>query len=306
MKVKKELLEKRAQIIQFIRQFFYENSFIETDTPTFVKSPGMEPHIRPYRVEQTQAFLPTSPEFAMKKVLSYGFDRIFQICKAYRNEPLSTTHHPEFTILEWYRTNSGYEEIMDDVENLFSFLSTKLTGSSKFRSPWPRFTIEECFSKFTKTNLVDLIQQNRSDFDDEFFRIFLNEIEPELAKLNHPVIVHLYPESQAALSNLVTDARGLKWAKRFEVYAGGFELANAFDELTNSQEQRKRFIKDMGLRENLYGAGFPPNPIDEEFLSSLDHLPPCGGIALGVDRLIMYLLGIESIEDVLWQNSFLK
>lgn len=320
----------RALTISVIRGFFESREFLETDTPSFVASPGMEPHIRPIQVQlesgQGSVYLPTSPEFAMKKLLAQGYERIFQICKAYRLEPKSTTHNPEFTMLEWYRAQSGYEAIMDDVEELFVAIATRVHGSAKFRDqdvsrPWPRFTIEECFREFAGLELAQLFSKdemraacvergfinaatNNLEWDDLFFLVMMNVVEPALARVGKPAIIYLYPESQAALSNLMKDERGLKWAKRFEVYAGGFELGNAFDELVDVTEQRKRFEKDMALRTRLYGDGFPPSPIDEEFLAALAKMPPSGGIAMGVDRIVMYMTGAADIKDVLWLPSY--
>jgi len=292
----------------------------------------MEPHIRPIGVRESAAFLPTSPEFAMKRLLAQGYEKIFQVCKSYRLEPKSSTHNPEFAMLEWYRGNSGYESIMDDVENMFTAISQSLYGAARFQTeaygvqdvtrPWPRFTIEECFKSFLGLELTQLLSAEAlakacvdlgyagrevlsseslaqpGSWDDLFFRMMMNGIEPALAKLGKPAIIYLYPPSQAALSNLWTDSRGLKWAKRFEVYAGGLELGNAFDELVNAKEQRVRFQKDMVLRASLYGESFPANPIDEDFLKDLEKMPPSGGIAMGVDRIAMYFAGAVSIEEV--------
>lgn len=319
----------RAVVIRAIRDFFHDAAFIETDTPSLVLSPGMEPHIRPLQIHNSQAYLPTSPEFAMKRLLSLGYDRIFQVCKAYRLEPKSTTHNPEFTMLEWYRANSGYEAIMDDVENLFKHISKELHAGTKFATPngnqdvgtpWVRLTVEECFRRFAKLRLTELLTLeamtdvcikkgyistgSTSTWDDLFFRVMMNDVEPELAKLGTPIIVYHYPESQAALSNIITDDRGFRWAKRFEVYAGGLELGNAFDELTDVTEQRRRFEKDMKLRKELYGDEFAPSPIDESFLKALEKMPASGGIAMGVDRIVMYFTGAESIDDVLWLPSY--
>lgn len=320
----------RAVVIRAIRDFFHGAGFIETDTPSLVLSPGMEPHIRPLQIRDNQAYLPTSPEFAMKKLLAQGYAQVFQICKAYRLEPKSTTHNPEFTMLEWYRANSSYETIMDDVEALFKSISKELHAGTKFVTPngnqdvgaaWQRLTIEECFRQFAKLRLTDLLTLEAmteacvkkgyvsavdapSTWDDLFFRIMMNDVEPALAKLGTPVIIYNYPESQAALANIVTDNRGFRWAKRFEVYAGGFELGNAFDELTDASEQRRRFEKDMKLRQELYGKEFAPSPIDEEFLTALKTMPASGGIAMGVDRLIMYFTGAQSIDEVLWLPSY--
>lgn len=320
-----DIRRTRSEIISAIRQFFALRGFLETDTPSLVVSPGMEPHIRPIEIRGaavgSRVFLPTSPEFAMKRLLAQGYERIFQICKAYRLEPLSQTHNPEFTILEWYRTRQGYEAIMTDVEDLFVAIAACVPGAPDVSGPWPRLTVEECFRRFAGLELSHLLLaepllkvcQERGwigrealmpHWDDLFFLVMMNAVEPGLAKLGKPAIVYLYPESQAALSNLVTDSRGLKWAKRFEVYAGGFELGNAFDELVDPVAQRQRFEKDMALRKKLYGDGFPPNPIDEEFLAALSAMPPSGGIAMGVDRIVMYFTGATDIKDVLWVPSY--
>lgn len=324
----------RAQIMRAIRDYFADQGFVETDTPSLVLSPGMEPHIRPVEVKagegaaaEERVFLPTSPEFAMKRLLAQGYSKIFQLCKAYRFEPISTTHNPEFTMLEWYRGNSGFEAIMDDVEELFARIAREVHGSTCFQAttgtqdvsrPWPRLTVEQCFERFAGISLVndDLFEACRArgwlssgasresvQWDDLFFLVMMNAVEPELARLGKPAIVYLYPESQAALSNLVTDERGLRWAKRFEVYAGGLELGNAFDELVDAAQQRKRFEKDMALRKELYGESFAANPIDEQFLAALKDMPPSGGIAMGVDRIVMYFTAAESIHDVLWLGS---
>lgn len=309
----------RSHIIREIRQFFFNQGFIETDTPSLVLSPGMEPHIRALKIENSPAYLPTSPEFAMKKLLGRGYDRIFQICKSYRFEPKSDTHNPEFSMLEWYRGNSHYNQIMDDVEALFVHLCHAVHGAPTFESPllgkqdlsrpWQRFSIQECFDEFANRSLKEMMptlgstQRKWEEFNDEFFRVFLNEIEPALSRLGKPVIVYDYPASQAALATTYIDADGYKWARRFEVYAGGFELGNAFDELTNSTEQRERFENDMKLREELYGSEFPPHPIDDEFIKAVGEMPPSGGIAMGVDRIVMYLTSAKSIEEVLWLPS---
>jgi lysyl-tRNA synthetase class 2 len=297
----------------------------------------MEPHIRPLKIAGTSAFLPTSPEFAMKRLLAQGYDRIFQICKSYRFEPLSDTHNPEFTMLEWYRGHSNFEAIMDDVEDLLNRIASRVhggptfthpnTGTQDVTRPWLRLTVEECFQRFAGLQLTELgdasalanvcfvrgwLGKDALDskalavpgaWDDLFFRVMMNAVEPALAKLGKPAIIYNYPESQAALANIATDARGFRWAKRFEVYAGGFELGNAFDELTDPLEQRRRFVKDMDLRRKLYGNDFPLNPIDEEFITALTHMPPSGGIAMGVDRLVMYFTGAKSIRDTLWLDS---
>lgn len=329
------LLKTRAAIIRAIRDFFHAEDFVETDTPTLVFSPGMEPHIQPIGVKKSDSFLQTSPEFAMKRILAdhaaNGLDKIFQICKSYRLEPKSTTHQPEFTMIEWYRTESGYEAIMDDVEKLFRHVvKTVKEIPSSVRTAvdgtWLRMSVEEAFRNFAKIELTEysdvkkfaelchqrghctkhlLTAENLvkpAAWDDFFFLIMLNEVEPKISALNKPVIIYDYPESQAALANIKTDSRGFKWGKRFEVYAGGFELGNAFDELCDAKIQRARFEKDMQVRKELYSDSMPVSPIDEDFLKALEKMPKSGGIAMGVDRMVMYFTKTENLSEVLWQE----
>lgn len=322
-------LEVRRKVNDGIKEFFESKGFIDVKTPTLVKSPGMETHIKPYRL-QTGEFIPTSPEFSMKKLLVGGLEKIFQICPAFRYEPTSKQHHPEFSILEWYRAYSGYEEIMSDMEEMVEFLAIKVCGSSSikyknqeisFKRPWPRLKVRDLFLELTQIDLVKLntsqklapelkrlgLSANENEnWDDLYFKVWLNFIEPKLPK-DRAVFVYRYPPSQSALSVIDCDADGSRWARRFEPYAGGLELGNAFEELTDPIEQRKRFVEDMNLREEIYGASFPKNPIDEEFMDALEEgMPPSGGIAVGVDRLVMLLANQEDIDKTLWLQSYIE
>lgn len=326
----------RSRLEQGIREFFRSKGFREVRTPLLVPCPGMEVHIRPLQVTEG-AYLPTSPEFAMKRLLVGGLEKIFQICPAFRLEPNSTTHHPEFTLLEWYRAYAGYEEIMSDVERMFAFLATRLFGEPKFRfqgrlisvePPWPRLRVRDLFLEHAG---VDLVKCDTSEklarecvrlgllpagggpdtgpdtwpdtWDDLYFRIWLNVIEPRLPA-EQAVFVTRYPASQSALAVVDRDPDGSSWAKRFEVYAGGLELGNAFEELTDPLEQRKRFIEDMKQRERIYGSEFPPTPLDKEFLAALEEgMPPSGGIAMGVDRMVMLFADEGDIDRTLWLRS---
>lgn len=318
----------RTQVEKAIRDFFLQRSFLETRTPLLVPCPGMEPHIRPFAVNSTEGtplFLPTSPEFAMKRLLVGGLERIFQICPAFRDEPYSVTHSPEFTMLEWYRAYASYEDIMRDTEELFAFIAIQLFGKPSFvfqgqeisvATPWPRLRIRDLFQKMAGIDLTqastaeDLADEcarlgikanlERENWDDLYFKIWLNVIEPRLPP-NQAVFVTRYPASQAALSVIDEDSDGSRWARRFEVYAGGIELGNAFEELTDPDEQRRRFIKDMDLREKVYGPSFPKNPLDEGFLEALaEGMPPSGGIAMGVDRMVMLFANEPEISYTLW------
>lgn len=318
----------RNQVEGGIRSFFAGQGFLETRTPLLVASPGMEPHIRPFelksRREGERSFLPTSPEFAMKKLLSAGLEKIFQISPVFRNEPYSSTHHPEFTMLEWYRAFADLETIMADTERLVETLAIAVFGKPEIRfdgksidvrAPWPRLRIRDLFRTHLGIDVgtadagalaerclsVGVQASAQEPWDDLYFKLWLNAIEPKLPE-DRAVIVHGYPASQAALSVVETDPRdGTRWAKRFEAYAAGFELGNAFEELTDPVEQRARFVEDMKLRKAIYGESFPESPIDEEFLLALEEgLPPSGGIAVGVDRLVMLFSGEREIERTQW------
>lgn len=324
---RQKALKIRSQIEQGIRSYFQSLGFLETRTPLLVPSPGMEPHIKPFKIAESSFFLPTSPEFAMKRLLVAGLEKIFQICPAFRDEPHSLTHSPEFTMLEWYRAYADETHIMQDTESMIESLAKQLLGGRseiKFQGqeisvtpPWPRLRIRDLFLKEVG---IDLAQMKNStllahecrrlgipasaseEWNDLYFKIWLNLIEPHLPK-NQAVFVTRYPASQAALSCIDADPDGSLWSRRFEVYIGGLEIANAFQELTDPVEQRKRFEEDMKLREKTYGEDFPVTPLDEDFLDALtEGMPPSSGIALGVDRLIMLFADEPDIQYTHWLN----
>jgi len=326
----------RAKIISLIRIFFGKENFLEVETPSLVKLPGMEPHLDPIKVSlpvlggQRESYLITSPEYAMKKILAAGFTKIFQICKSFRGgEAMDDLHNPEFTILEWYRAGADYENIMDDTENLITFIGANLqnkkrvTFSKKIRnlkikyqgkiidltSPWPRLTLKEAFWKYAGVDLDKVLDRNsiacaatkkgyavskNDSFDDIFFKIFLSEIEPGLNK-ERPIILYDWPAQMAALSRKKKDDP--RYAERFEVYIGGLELGNAFSELVDSDEQRKRLLAERNLRKVL---GKEIYDIDKDFLEALREVPPSGGIAMGVDRIVMLFADAESIDEVIF------
>ncbi len=319
----------RYQVETAIRDFFHSKGFHETRTPLIVPCPGMETHIRPFMVKssahpESLSYLPTSPEFAMKRLLVGGLEKIFQLAPAFRDEPLSHTHNPEFTLLEWYRAYANYEDIMHDTENLFEFLAIRIFGKPAFtfqgkeiqvKTPWPRLRVRDLFQEKAGIDLVQRSDVNslaaeckrlnlpvneQDTWDDLYFKIWLNCIEPQLPP-HQAVFVTRYPVSQAALAKIDSDSDGSRWARRFELYAGGIELGNAFDELTDPTEQRNRFIEDMNLREKIYGTSFPKNPLDAEFLGALtEGMPPSGGIAIGVDRMVMLLADEPEISYTQW------
>lgn len=320
----------RARVEREIRRFLESRGLEEVRTPLLVSSPGMEPYIRPIEIKATggRVFLPTSPEFALKKLLAGGMENIFQLGPCFRQEPVSRTHLPEFTMLEWYETRRDYLQLMETTEQLVESVARAVHGKAQFifrdksidvSTPWPRLTIEELFLRWGACDLrrngdreglgaacreLKIATDPSDTWDDLFFKIWLNEIEPRLPQ-DRAVIVHRYPPPQAALSVMETDPDGTAWARRFEVFIGGLELANAFEELRNPVEQRARFEKDMALRQAVFGDSFPPNPIDEEFLRALEEgIPPTSGIALGVDRLIMLAADEPDIANTFWLNPY--
>lgn len=325
-------LLKRDTILRALRSYFYSQDFHEVTTPSLQVSPGLEPHLQAFETiwenpvgrRQLKFYLHTSPEFAMKKLLVSGMKRIFQVAQVHRNREWSDTHHPEFSMVEWYRVDQNYEAIMEDCERLL--LSCALAiGATHFtwkgakslaQGPFERLSVEEAFLKYAGFSLLATIDDplapgaerlrekcaalgihhHPSDqWEDLFFRIFLESIEPKLG-IDRPTILYDYPISMAALSRPKAGAPHL--AERFEIYVAGLELANAFGELTDPIVQKKRFEADMEKKFQLYGNRYP---IDEDFIAALEEgMPASAGIALGFDRLVMLLTGASKLEDVLW------
>jgi len=345
-KLDRETFVQRARILDLMREWFRAQDFLEVETPLMVKHPGMEPHLNLFTTEfisedgkmRDKRFLHTSPEYSMKKLLGADFENIFQITKVFRNgeignadfrgcsggdatganycvQPLGeneSRHNPEFTMVEWYRGNSGYEAIMDDCESMINFIIDGLgeidNGLSKSDQKWERLSIKEAFNRYADMNLDELRdldslraaveQKNYTlttaySWDDLFFLVLLNEIEPKLG-FDRPVFLYDYPASQAALARKCES--DTFYAERFELYINGVELCNAFGELVDPVEQRLRLEEEQALRNEL---GKEPYEIDEAFLEALETMPPSGGNALGIDRLVMVLLGKKSIEEVL-------
>ncbi|KAF0144455.1 MAG: lysyl-tRNA synthetase class II [Rhodospirillaceae bacterium] len=321
-------LERRAAVVAAVRAFFTQRGFLEVETPALQISPGLEPHIAVFATELVEPFaqakrtlyLHTSPEFTMKKLLAAGLPRIFQIARVYRNGERSPLHHPEFTMLEWYRADADYSVLMDDCESLLREVMTA-AGYPAFtwrnrlcnpHIPWQRLSVAEAFARLAGIDLLatltdpadpdpallataaGLPHRSTDRWEDVFFRIMLERIEPHLGH-DRPAILYDYPVPLAALSRGKADDPRL--AERFEVYACGVELANAYSELTDVAVQRARFHHDVALRQRLYGTTVP---VDEDFLDALAHMPVAAGIALGIDRLVMLAVGAGTIEDVLW------
>ncbi|HUK66805.1 MAG TPA: EF-P lysine aminoacylase EpmA, partial [Anaeromyxobacteraceae bacterium] len=265
-------------------------------------------------------FLHTSPEYAMKRLLAEGFSPIFQFARVFRNGEISPTHNPEFTLLEFYRAGVDYQGLMAELESLLAHCARALLGGTRLRAraseldfhpPFERLTMARAFEERIGIDLaacrddvarlrVALVARGLDPgrpedcFDDLFFRVFLEKVEPTLGRVR-PTFLTDWPASMAALSRRKrSDPR---FAERFELYAGGLELANGFSELTDATEQRQRLEEERALRTRL---GRPAYPIDERFLAALPRMPESAGVAVGVDRLLMLFLAASSIEDVLF------
>lgn len=283
----------RERVIDTIRNFFKDEGFHEIFTPILVPIPSIEPNLEVFKTElrtskgvKRDGYLTMSPEFSIKKLLSEGVGSCFEITKAFRNEEeVSSFHNPEFTMLEWYRVGANYFDVMNDFENLF----LKIIGSNKLNyqgktydltKPWPRIRIPDVIKDCP---------------DEEFYKIFYNEVEPNLAKMKKPYFLYDYPISQASLSRPCKD--NPKYAERFEVFLAGLELGNCFSELTDPKIQKERFKKDLEERKN---SGKTIYPIDEKLIKALKKgLPEVSGIAVGVDRLVMLAGDFENISDTL-------
>ncbi len=324
-------LAARNAIIAAIREYFGDGDFVEVDTPALQVSPGMEPHLEAFATTLNDPdagsrprYLHTSPEFAMKKLLVAGLPRIFQFVHCFRNNDRSPTHHPEFTMLEWYRAAETYRALMADCETLLR-VALAAAGRSRFifrdqvsdpGGPFHYLSVAGAFAEICGVDLLatapdpanpcrdrlaeaarplGIAPHDGDDWEDLFFRIFLDRIEPLLG-VGVPTVLYDYPISMAALARPKPEDPRL--AERFELYVCGLELANGFGELTDAAVQRKRFLADQQKKQALYGTAYP---IDEDFLAALEFgLPESSGIALGVDRLVMLASGADTIEDVLW------
>ncbi len=306
---KHDLLHKRWDIHQAVRQFFLSRSFVEADTPLRVACPGMEPYLD--AISASGAWLRTSPELHMKRLLAGGLGNLFQFAPSFRAHERGKLHREEFLMLEWYRAFADLNHIVEDVTALLVALAPLSTDRGYFESSPEMVTCAELFQRHLDLELRD--HENREplrqalgdrriafdpedDWDTLFFLLFLNFIEPHLGR-ERPAIVTRYPASQAALAKLAPQIEGdMPTCYRFELYLRGMELANAFYELTDPEEQRQRFESDRVQRAHL---GKPVYPIDEAFMAALESgLPPAAGIALGLDRLVLALLGKKDLAEV--------
>ena len=323
-------LMARGQVVRAFRAWFEARGFTEVETAALQVSPGNETHLHAFaselttpQGERTPLYLRTSPEFAAKKLLAAGERRIFELARVWRNRERGSLHHPEFTMLEWYRAGEPYEALMDDCAALVA-MAAETTGAKAFEfrgkscDPFAeseRMTLAEAFDRFAGVDLLaSVAPDGATDRDtlarlvqaagirvaaddswaDVFSRVIVEKLEPALGH-GRPTILYEYPISEAALARAKPGDPHV--AERFELYVCGVELANCFAELTDAAEQRRRFEADMDEKQRLYGERYP---IDEDFLAALAVMPPASGAALGFDRLVMLATGAAHIDDVIW------
>jgi lysyl-tRNA synthetase class 2 len=310
-------LAARGVALAALRRFFAERDFLEVETPLLVPSPGLELHLD--AVIAGGGYLITSPEYQMKRLLAAGFERIYQVCKCFRAGEHGPHHAAEFTMVEWYRGFAELGAIARDTEELVAAVVTAVAGAPIARvggraisvaPPWPRLTVRDAMRRWAGVEVAGdepapalvaavraagIAVADGTAWDDAFFAAFLPRVEPQLAALDHPVLLEDWPAPLAALARRRPDDP--RTALRFEAYVGGIELGNAFGELTDPVEQRARFEHDQATRR---ARGKPVYPIDDRLLAALaEGLPPSAGIALGVDRLVMLATGAEAIDGVL-------
>lgn len=324
---RRPFLEQRRTLIQAVRGWFEGQGFYEVQTPVLQVTPVMDAHILALKTDlrgvdkqyERTLYLHTSPEFAMKKLLVAGLEAIYQICPVFRDGEGSRLHSPEFTMLEWYRTGAGYHDIMEDCVNLLRHCAQALGISHYWHrdtecdpfAPWQKISVTEAFRHYadidlsaylddtagfqTAINKVGIRIAPDDRWDDLFFRVMAEKIEPHLGA-GVPTILYDYPLCMASLARRKPEDP--RFAERFELYVCGVELGNAFSELTDAAEQKRRFIEEMALKQEMYGESYP---IDEDFIAALEYgLSESGGISIGLDRLVMLAVGAEDIKQVLW------
>lgn len=291
-------LRIRAALFSAIRLFFAERGFLEVDTP--LRQPVIIPESNIIPLASEGQFLQTSPELCMKRLLAAGCEKIFQICPCFRKDERGRHHLEEFTMLEWYRTGTDYNQLMVDCESLLRHVAVRLTAlvgegivarhptptGGDLAGPWPRLTVDEAFRRFSPVTLDQAMAERR------FEEVLVEFVEPCLG-MDSPVFLCDYPVEMASLARAKND--NPQRAERFELYWQGVELANGFSELTDAEEQRARFVHELRLIEQATGrpAGMP-----ERFLSDLERLSSAAGIALGVDRLLMLFLARQQVDEV--------
>lgn len=300
----------RAELLRTIREFFYARNVLEVDTPLLSNGTVTDEHLDAFDTQfnfassgkPTTLYLQTSPEYAMKRLLCADRGSIYQVCKAFRHEGEGRWHNPEFTMLEWYRLDFDHFALMDEVdallqETLNTASADKMTYQQAFQTYLkidPLSADNDVLLKAMKEQNIDIHAPQNLSYDSKLQLLFSYVIEPKIGN-EKPCFIYDFPASQAALAKL--SSADERVAERFEVYYQGAELANGFHELSAAKEQRERFETDNEKRKE---TGLPAKPIDENFLSALDAgLPPCSGVALGIDRLLMLKTNASHIQEVI-------
>jgi lysyl-tRNA synthetase class 2 len=325
---RRPILLARGRIVAALRAWFAGQDFVEVETGALQRSPGNETHLHAFATTlavstgtQSQLYLRTSPEFACKKLLAAGERRIVEFAKVFRNRERGALHHPEFTLIEWYRAGEPYQTLTDDCVAILALAAKaagarQLTFRGKTADPFAvpeRLTVADAFHRFASIDLLATLpggSPDRAEFaraaqaagirtaDDDswgdiFSRVLVERIEGQLG-IGRATILDEYPSAMAALARPSRDARV---AERFELYACGVELANCFGELTNSAEQRRRLEQEMAEKQRIYGERYP---IDDDFIAAVGAMPQASGVALGLDRLVMLATGASRIDQVIW------
>ena len=327
---RRPLLVARGRIRDAVRRYFVDDGFTEVECGALQVSPGNEAHLHAFETQRIspdasrkRLYLHTSPEFACKKLLAAGERRIFTFAPVYRNRERGDLHAPEFTMLEWYRAGEPYDSVILDCLNILK-LAAGEAGTSVFRfrgreavveEPSERLSMAEAFRRHASIDLTATMGLDGAPdrdalaraalatgikvaaddhWPDIFSRVLTERIEPHLG-LQRPTILDRYPRIEAALAR--SSADDPRFAERFELYLCGVELANGFGELTDPEEQRRRFEAEMKEKERIYGERYP---IDEDLLDALAHMPEASGVALGFDRLVMLATGAGRITSVIW------
>lgn len=316
----------RARIAVAVRRWFEDQGFVEVETALLQVSPGNETHLAAFATELVAAdgdrralYLPTSPEFACKKLLAAGEDKVFTLAPAFRNGERGALHHPQFTMLEWYRAGAPYTALMEDCAALLKVAADaidaeRLTYAARSADPRAeplRITVADAFAGHAGIDLLATLGDGAAlgaaagargirvaaddTWSDVVTRVLLERVEPALAAETRPVILTDYPAALAALARPKPEDARL--AERFELYACGVELANAFGELTDPVLQRARLEAEMAEKQRRYGERYP---IDDDFIAALAEMPQASGAALGFDRLVMLATGAPRIDDVIW------
>jgi lysyl-tRNA synthetase class 2 len=327
---RRETLLARGRIKRAARDYFDARDFVEVECGALAVSPGNEAHLHAFQTEwittggaRLPLYLHTSPEFAAKKLLAAGEQRIFEFARVFRNRERGPLHAPEFTMLEWYRAGERYDAVIADCLALLKSAAETIGAKTlSFRgracdpfSQAEHLSVADAFTRYARVDLLATLSPegmgsrealaraavkaghpiaDNDNWADIFSKILVSAVEPVLG-IGRPTVLYGYPRCEAALAR--ASAADPRVAERFELYACGVELANGFGELTDAVEQHKRFVAEMDEKDRVYGERYP---IDEDFLAALSSMPDASGVALGFDRLVMLATGAPKIDDVVW------